>query len=94
MKHRKESSLLWVHTPGTALHHPSFSMKEELLLVCVLASAGCWYHGTAVNNTLNAQKLLSDKVIPFNEITSCSKLATSASEGETRGKLLIKQMKL
>lgn len=68
------------------MHHPSFSIKEALLLlVCVLASAGCWYHGTPVNNTLKAKELLSDEVILFNERTSCSKLATSASEGETRG---------
>lgn len=70
-----------------------------MVLVCVLASAGCWYHGTAANNTLNAKKMFSDKVIPFNEITSCFKLATSASEGELKPQclfpqaLLIKQMK-
>lgn len=65
-------------------------------MCAVLASAGRWHHGTAVNNTLKAKKLLSGKVIPFSEVTTCSKLATSASEGEIRGfpqALLIKQMK-
>lgn len=54
-------------------------------MCAVLASAGRRYHGTAVNNTLNAKKLLPDNVIPFSEVTTCSKLATRASEGEIRG---------